>query len=423
MRADAGADQVVARLDVGEPVAHGLARCLLQRLRPELDRPHLGAEQAHALDVRALAPHVLGAHVHDALDAEARADGRDGDAVLAGSRLGDDPLLAEPPCEQHLAERVVELVRARVQEVLPLEEEPLAGREALGERERGRPARVGSEQPVELGEERLVPARCGPGPGQLVECGDERLGHVAAAVGAVEADAHERAASTNARTRSASLIPGETSSCELASTAHGRTVSIAARTFSGESLPGEDEASRRSEPLARDATGLPAPRADRRPARRARRRGGAPHRGCGGRSRGHRAGRGRRASSSSSPTSTATESIVSGTGSTRSARRGLSAARMNPARSAPASAAAATSSSRVSPQTLTSGRANELRELPAGIRRAHERRADEHGVGAGQLGRGRLGARLDPALRDDDPVAWGARDEVELGAPVDLGRS
>ena len=43
---DARADQVVRRLDVRDPVADRLARRLLERLRPELDRPHLRAEQA-----------------------------------------------------------------------------------------------------------------------------------------------------------------------------------------------------------------------------------------------------------------------------------------------------------------------------------------------------------------------------------------
>ena len=68
----------------------------LQRPRAELDRAHLGAEQVHPLDVRALPAHVLGAHVDDALEAEARADRRRRDAVLAGAGLGDDPPLAEP---------------------------------------------------------------------------------------------------------------------------------------------------------------------------------------------------------------------------------------------------------------------------------------------------------------------------------------
>ena len=92
---------------------------------PNSTGTHLGAEQAHPLDVRLLPAHVLGAHVDDALEAEARADGRRGDAVLAGARLGDDPLLAEPAREHGLAERVVQLVRAGVEEVLALEVEPL----------------------------------------------------------------------------------------------------------------------------------------------------------------------------------------------------------------------------------------------------------------------------------------------------------
>src|SRR5262249_36998085 len=87
MRAEGRADQVVRRLDVRDPVADRLARRLLERPRPELDGPHLGAEELHALDVRRLASHVLTPHVHDALEPEARADRRGRDAVLAGTRL------------------------------------------------------------------------------------------------------------------------------------------------------------------------------------------------------------------------------------------------------------------------------------------------------------------------------------------------
>ena len=201
VRADAGADQVVRRLDVRDPVADRLARRLLERLRAELDRAHLGAEQAHPLDVRPLAAHVLGAHVDDALEAEARADGRRRDAVLAGARLGDDPVLAEPAREHRLAERVVELVRAGVQQVLALEVDALAGGEPLRERERRRPAGVVAPEPVELRPERRDPpapppsrprARRAPGsasPGRSGRRSRRRR-------------RRHRAASTNARTRS-----------------------------------------------------------------------------------------------------------------------------------------------------------------------------------------------------------------------------
>ena len=97
-----------------------------------------------------LPAHVLGAHVDDAVEPEARADRRGRDAVLAGAGLGDDALLAEPPREHRLAERVVQLVRAGVEQVLALEVEALVGREALGARERRRPAGVRREQLVQL---------------------------------------------------------------------------------------------------------------------------------------------------------------------------------------------------------------------------------------------------------------------------------
>src|SRR5581483_7536586 len=58
-RAYARADEVMRRLDVRDPVADRLARRLLQRLRAEVDRAHLRAEQAHALDVGLLPAHVL----------------------------------------------------------------------------------------------------------------------------------------------------------------------------------------------------------------------------------------------------------------------------------------------------------------------------------------------------------------------------
>ena len=183
------------RLDVRDPVADRLARRLLQRLRAEVDAAHLGAEQPHPLDVGPLAAHVLLAHVDDALEAEARADRRGGDAVLPGARLGDDAPLAEPLREHRLAERVVELVRAGVEEVLALEVDPLAGREALGERERRRPARVRRQQVVELGAEGVVGERLAPAALELVERRDQRLGDVAAAVVAealTRASSHER---------------------------------------------------------------------------------------------------------------------------------------------------------------------------------------------------------------------------------------
>src|SRR5207249_10346624 len=84
---DARADQVVRRLDVRDPVADRLAGRLLQRPCPELDRTDLGAEEAHPLDVRLLPAAVLGAHVDDAVEPEARAGPGRGDAGPARTGL------------------------------------------------------------------------------------------------------------------------------------------------------------------------------------------------------------------------------------------------------------------------------------------------------------------------------------------------
>ena len=138
MRAHRRAQHVVGGLDVGDPVAHRLVDRVLERGRPGRDRADLRAERAHPQDVGALAFDVLGAHVHDARQVEQGAGRRCRDPVLAGAGLGDDPGLAQSPGEQRLAERVVDLVGARVGEVLALQVQPevrdpgLGGPPALG---------------------------------------------------------------------------------------------------------------------------------------------------------------------------------------------------------------------------------------------------------------------------------------------------
>ncbi len=88
---------------------------------PRADAAHFRAQQAHAEDVQLLPAHVFLAHVDDALEPKQRADRGRGDAVLARAGLGDDALLAHAPRQQALAERVVDLVRAGVQQVFALQ--------------------------------------------------------------------------------------------------------------------------------------------------------------------------------------------------------------------------------------------------------------------------------------------------------------
>ena len=182
VRARRRAEDVVRRVDVGHPVAEGLVDRVLERGRPRRDRDDLGAEDLHARHVQGLAAHVLRAHVYRALQAEQGGGGRGGDAVLARAGLGDDPGLAHRLGEERLAQHVVDLVRARVVEVLAFEQDAGPARVAGELRsfgEDGRAARVGSGQTVEFGGEGRVDPEPLPGFRQVVEGRDERLGDVA----------------------------------------------------------------------------------------------------------------------------------------------------------------------------------------------------------------------------------------------------
>src|SRR5712691_9412242 len=201
--ADARADQIVRRLDVRDPVANRLARCLLERAGAEVDGPNLRAEQVHALDVGSLAPHVLLAHVDDALETEASTHCRGCDSMLSRAGLRHDAALAQTAREHSLTEGVVELVRAGVQQVLPLQIEAFARRKSLGAGERCRSAGKVAAELAELRLERLVGPRATPARLQLVERRNERLRDVTSAVCSVQSGRRRhRAASTNARTLS-----------------------------------------------------------------------------------------------------------------------------------------------------------------------------------------------------------------------------
>src|SRR5260370_36471276 len=117
-------------------------RCLERRLAGS-DLDDSGAEKFHARNIQRLALHVDLAHVDYACAAETRCHGRGGHAVLTRAGLSDDAPLTHALREQNLAERVVDLMRAGMQQILALEINFCAAeflRQALGEIERGRPA-------------------------------------------------------------------------------------------------------------------------------------------------------------------------------------------------------------------------------------------------------------------------------------------
>ena len=198
MRSNHRADQVVARIDRRHPIAKGLADRVLERARAGRHGAHFGAEQAHTVDVHRLTLHVLFAHVDDALLVEHGAHRGRGHPVLARARLGDDAPLAHALRQQPLADRVVDLVRARVRQVFAFEPDrtcadPRGEPRRLMER-RGTPD-VRLEQAAKLGLECLV-SHGGTKAGlQLLEGGHDRLGYVLPAVRTEAAASRRRGAS------------------------------------------------------------------------------------------------------------------------------------------------------------------------------------------------------------------------------------
>src|SRR5437867_3141508 len=183
MQREDRAEDVVGGADVGDPVTQRLVDRILERATAGGDRDDFRAEQLHAKDVELLPRHVHFAHVNDALQAEERAGGGGGHAVLSGAGLGDDALLLHPLGDQRLADGVVDLVRASVIEILALQKEAKASAEFCELRsvsERSRTANVIRQDVVELAAKCAVASDFSIRGVELVERRHQRLGNVSA---------------------------------------------------------------------------------------------------------------------------------------------------------------------------------------------------------------------------------------------------
>ena len=174
--------------------------------------------------------------------------------MLAGPRLGDDALLAHAPREEDLPERVVDFVRAGVEQVFAFEVNFRAAellREALREVERRGASDVVAEQAVEFGMECGIGLRLFIFRGEIEQRRHQRLRHkhaaeaseVARGVGKRRGIRHgllhegsratDLAAATKRRTLSGLLAPGRSSTPESTSTPQGRATATARATLSG----------------------------------------------------------------------------------------------------------------------------------------------------------------------------------------------
>jgi len=106
--------------------------------------------------------------------------------MLAGAGLGDDARFAHAAGQQGLAERVVDLVRTGVQEVLALQVDLCAAavlRQPLGVIKRRGSAGVFLEMVPQLGLGRCVLLCSRISRGQLLQRGHQRFGHKHSAIG------------------------------------------------------------------------------------------------------------------------------------------------------------------------------------------------------------------------------------------------
>ena len=249
MRADDRADDVVGVAHAGGPVAERLVHGFLQRAGAGHDRHDLRTEQLHPRDVGRLPMCVLLAHVHDARESKQRARRGGGDAVLTGSRLRDDPLLAQPFRDQRLAERVVDLVGARVRQVLALQPDLVAelrGQPARMRDRRGTPDEV-TEQVAELRAEPGIVPELRPCGGELVQGRDQDLGHEPSPVGAEPAAVvgdrnrplcHRAHRQLSSPSSSRSLAPGSSARISASPTRMADApASTAARTCARVAIP------------------------------------------------------------------------------------------------------------------------------------------------------------------------------------------
>jgi hypothetical protein len=127
MRAEHRTQHVVRVANARHPVAHGLVDGVFECSAAGIHLGHLGAQQLHALHIQVLPPCVLAAHVDGARQLVSRRGGRGRDAVLPGAGFRDHARLAHAARQQTLADGIVDLVRAGVQQVLAFEEHAAAG--------------------------------------------------------------------------------------------------------------------------------------------------------------------------------------------------------------------------------------------------------------------------------------------------------
>ena len=124
MRSHGGTDDVVSVLDISSPITDSLAGGILQGAGARGNGNDLGPQKLHAEHIELLALHIHSSHEHMAFHAEKGCHRGRSHAMLARASLCHHPLLAHALGQKSLAQGVVDLVGACMQQVFPLEENP-----------------------------------------------------------------------------------------------------------------------------------------------------------------------------------------------------------------------------------------------------------------------------------------------------------
>src|SRR5689334_11337342 len=179
------AEQVVGIGNIRDPIAQRFVDRILQCARTGIHFAHFSTEQLHAKDVQLLASHVFGAHVDHAIETEERADSRSRNAVLARAGFRDDALLVHATRQQHLADRVVDFVRAGVKQIFAFQVDGCAAAvisQTRRVKERRRTTGEVLQKILELRLKRLIISAREVSRSQLFERSHQGLGHEPAAV-------------------------------------------------------------------------------------------------------------------------------------------------------------------------------------------------------------------------------------------------
>ncbi len=124
VRTGDAADHVKRVTDFRHPAPQGFTHGILQRACATGDGLNPCPQQLHPLDVWRLAHDIFLAHVDDAFHAEKCGHGRRGDAMLPGAGFCHQLGLSHPARQHGLPDGVVDLVCARMIEILALEVDP-----------------------------------------------------------------------------------------------------------------------------------------------------------------------------------------------------------------------------------------------------------------------------------------------------------